>query len=103
MRGRGIMRLPPPRTAAHAPQQPAAPPMSQPPEAYVGRRVLKRFKAGWYRGAVVATRDGGSRYGTLFVVYYNDGDHEDLSWNELAAVLVAPKTPKALFSAFNRS
>ena len=88
------MQPPNARSAARTPKA-AVPPIEHPASAYIGRRVLKRFKAGWYRGAVVSTRDGGKRHGTLFVTYYSDGDHEDLTWKELAAVLVAPKTPKA--------
>ena len=87
------MRTPNARPAARAPKAPV-PRMMQAASSYVGRRVLKCFKSGWFRGAVVATRDGGPRHGTLFVTYYSDGDHEDLSWKELAAVLVPPKKPK---------
>ena len=90
------MRSPHARPGTRKPEaRAAAPVMQQPPTCYVGVRVLKQFKRGWYRGAVVATRDGGARLGPLFVTFYSDGDHEELSWPELAAVMVAPKKPKA--------
>ena len=60
------------------------------PTIKVGRRVRKSFgRAGYFDGLVVEVdvADDGSNE-TLYVVKYEDGDGEDLFWDELQPILV---------------
>lgn len=58
----------------------AAPPM--PPTWLIGVHVLREFTTGLFGGVVVSTRVTRD-YGRLWHVRYEDGDEEDLNWEEL--------------------
>jgi hypothetical protein len=76
---------PPPPAAALAPAEgtPAA------PGALVGRRVVRRLGGAPYEGVVSSWR-ATAAHGALWRVSYDDGDREDLNWDEMQAALLPP-------------
>jgi hypothetical protein len=64
----------------------AAPPLS--PHSLLGRTVRREFAPhGWFTGRVTNTRHHG-KHGQLWLVKYNDGDKEELSWEDLHGCLL---------------
>ena len=63
------------------------------PDTIIGRQVQKLFAGGkWHRGTVTSTDVDEDTNTQMWLVKYDDGDREDYSARELAAVLVSTES-----------